>query len=80
MTTDLEFDANGEPLDSDYWHALINEREAAKFLGLSPRTLQGFRQDMWGPDYVVVSTRCIRYRRGDLKAWADNRMRRLTHN
>ena len=32
-----------QPATSDYWYALINEEEAAKFAHLSVRTMQGFR-------------------------------------
>ncbi len=55
--------------DEDYWHSLINERKAAGFLDLTDRTLQALRQRGGGPRYVVISARCIRYRRIDLRAW-----------
>ena len=58
----------------DYWNALIGERESATFLGLSVRTVQGLRQKGGGPPFVRISTRCVKYRRGDLKSWADGRV------
>ena len=71
-------DANafGDPAepDLDYWHSLIDEHGAAAFLKLSGRTLQSLRQRGGGPRYVVISARCLRYRRIDLKSWADARL------
>ena len=61
-----------------FWYELINERAAAEFLGLTDRTLQTFRYRGDGALYVAVSSRCIRYRRIDLKAWADERLRSST--
>ena len=68
----------GPPDVSDYWHALINEREGGRFLGLTDRTLQSYRQRGSGPKYISISSRCLRYRRIDLKAWADARIRTST--
>ena len=64
--------------ESEYWYGLIDERAAADFLGLTDRTLQTFRYRGDGALYVAVSSRCIRYRRIDLKAWADERLRSST--
>ncbi len=62
----------------DYWHALVDEKEAGRFLGLTDRTLQSYRQRGGGPKYISISSRCLRYRRIDLKAWADARIRTST--
>lgn len=62
----------------DYWYGLIDENRAAEFLGLTPRTLQAFRQRGGGPKFCRVSARCIRYRRIDLNAWNDSRLRKST--
>ena len=43
---------------SDYWHALIDEKAAAAFLGLTKRTLQAHRQKGGGARYVRLSSRC----------------------
>ena len=59
---------------ADYWHSLIDEGEAADFLGLQKGTIQNKRQAGDGPRFVRLSARCIRYRRIDLKAWADERL------
>ncbi len=64
--------------DQDYWHALIDEKVAAEFLKLKVRTMQGFRHRGGGPLYVRLSSRCIRYRRVDLRQWADARVRTST--
>ena len=63
---------------ADYWHALINEEAAASHLGLKVRTMQGFRYRGGGPRYVRISSRCLRYRRVDLREWADARVRTST--
>ena len=62
----------------DYWHALINEREAGDFLGLSDRAMQKMRQTGGGAPYIRISSRCLRYRRVDLRTWADARLRKST--
>ncbi len=62
----------------EFWNSLINEKEASEFLGLTDRTMQALRQRGGGCRYIAISSRCIRYRRADLKAWADARMRSST--
>lgn len=52
---------------------LINEREAACFLGYTVRALQNWRYRGGGPKFIKVSQRSVRYRRKDLIAWADQR-------
>ena len=51
--------------------------EAARYLGLSPRTLQRMRVTGEGPRYVKVRRRVI-YDRLDLDDWAAKRKRRFT--
>ncbi len=68
-----------EPISpEEFWNSLINEKAAGDYLGLTDRTMQAFRQRGAGPRYIVISSRCIRYRRVDLKAWADARLRSST--
>ena len=69
----MDGSARGPPESSDYWHGLINEKAAAAFLKLKDRTLQSYRQKGGGPKYIQLSSRCLRYRRIDLKAWATGR-------
>lgn len=61
-----------------FWEALIDEAAAAAFMGLTVRCLQGWRYRGGGPEYVRVSARCIRYRRRDLRAFADAKVRTST--
>ncbi len=68
----------GPPDASDYWQALIDEKAAAAFLGLTDRTMQAYRQKGGGCKFIRLSSRCLRYRRIDLKAWADARIRTST--
>ena len=70
--------APAEPGDTNYWHALIDEKAAAAFLGLERRTMQGLRQRGGGPNYFFISSRCLRYRRFDLRFWFELRMRTST--
>ena len=55
----------------DYLDCMINEKEAAKFIGYSDRALQNWRMRGGGPKFVKVSARSIRYRRRDLIIWAE---------
>lgn len=52
---------------------LMSEREAAAFLGLSPRTLQAYRVDGGGPVYRRVGVRKLGYMRSDLLAYLNSR-------
>ena len=70
MDTQLDF-----PADPD---RLLNEREAAAFLGYTIRALQNWRLRGGGPTYVKVSERSIRYRRRELMAWVEERLRTST--
>ena len=57
---------------------LLTAVETARLLGLSPRTMDKMRNQGRGPKYIVVSCRCIRYRRADIDAWIDARVRHKT--
>ena len=48
---------------------LLNEKQAAEFLGLTPRVMQAWRTRGGGPVYVRLSHRCVRYRPEDLEAF-----------
>lgn len=67
--------AISEARDPDYLDKLIPEREAADFIAYTPRALQNWRSRGGGPKYVAISSRSIRYRRRDLIAWAEARLR-----
>ncbi len=62
-------------LDSD---ALATERHAADFHGVTTRALQKWRATGTGPKFVRISSRCIRYRRRDLIAWTEVRIKSST--
>ena len=47
---------------------LVTEREAARILAVSKRTLQAWRMKGCGPPFVRVG-RAIRYRQSALDAW-----------
>ncbi len=64
--------------DANYWHALIHEQDAAEFLGFSVRHMQGMRYRGGSPRYLALSSRCVRYRRIDLREWAETHLRTST--
>ena len=64
--------------DPDHLDRLLNEKEAAGFLGYSVRALQNWRLRGGGPRFVKVSSRSIRYRRRDLLAWIEEHLRSST--
>jgi hypothetical protein len=64
--------------DPDYWYGLINEEAAAAFRGVTERKMQKDRQTGDGSKYIRLSSRCIRYRRIDLRADAEARMQSST--
>ena len=67
------------PQDSPgYWHELIQKGEAARFLDLTERFLEVRRQRGGGPRFIVISSRCIRYRRIDLRTWSEALLRTST--
>lgn len=54
-------------------NVLVDERIAAEMLCYSVRALQNWRYRGGGPMFVKVSCRSIRYRRGDLLNWIEER-------
>ncbi len=66
------------PSDPGYWNVLINEKLAAEFLGLTVRSMQAARQRGGGSRFIRLSARCIRYRRIDLREWAEAHIRTST--
>jgi predicted DNA-binding transcriptional regulator AlpA len=65
-------------MDQDYMQGLIKESETADFLKMSVRTIQGMRLRGGGPKFVRISHRAIRYRRVDLIAWIEAKLRLST--
>ena len=64
--------------DNGFWYGLIPSLPAADFIGLKPRGLEAMRQRGEGPKFVRVSSRCIRYRRIDLREWSESLLRKST--
>lgn len=58
----------------DLSNRLVNEKEAAQFLGYTVRALQNWRVRGGGPKFVKVSARSVRYRVSDLGEWVDARI------
>ena len=63
----------GRPIP-EHADALLFTAEAAFLAGLEPRTLEAKRLRGGGPPFVRISTRAVRYRRADLKAWIESRI------
>lgn len=55
---------------------LLSTKEAAHLLGVSPRTLEGWRLDGLGPAYTRLGARTVRYRVGALERFAAEGERR----
>ena len=56
---------------------LLTTEQAAKRLGVSPRTLERYRVSGEGLEFVKIG-RCVRYRASKLKRWLDGCTRRST--
>lgn len=52
---------------------LLSQREVAVRLGVSARTVEGWRARGVGPPYLRLSARAVRYRSSDLEQWLDRR-------
>ena len=50
----------------------------AVWLGVSPEWLEIGRSKGWGPPFIRLSPRRVRYRRGDVKRWLEGRAHRHT--
>ncbi len=60
---------------------LFTEKQAAEWLGLQPRTLSLWRRTRSDAvPFVRLSARAIRYRKSDLEAFAESRLRRSTND
>jgi len=51
----------------------MDERQAARILGLSVATLQAWRYQKRGPRYVKLGN-AVRYREADLRAWIESQL------
>ena len=57
---------------------LLDENEAAGMLGFTPRFLQARRIRGDRPPFIRISSRAVRYRPSDLRAWLEQRTRTST--
>jgi hypothetical protein len=57
---------------------LLTTTQVAVWFGLSPEWLEIGRSKGWGPPYLRLSPRRIRYRRGSCKLWLQERAHRST--
>jgi hypothetical protein len=57
---------------------LQNTPRTAAWLGVSPEWLEIGRSRGWGPPFVRLSPRRVRYRVGDVKRWLAERSHRCT--
>lgn len=57
---------------------LLRPDDAARFLGVEPRTLETWRYRGGGPVFVRISASCVRYDIADLDNWIAERKRRST--
>jgi predicted DNA-binding transcriptional regulator AlpA len=72
--TDLaEVVEDGSPDD------LLETGDAAKLLGVSRSFLEIGRCRGYGPRFIKLSTRCVRYRRSDILKWLASRTYGATH-
>jgi hypothetical protein len=53
---------------------LLTTEQLADWLGTSTQFVENGRAQSYGPPYVRLSPRCIRYRRADVVAWLRSRM------
>lgn len=56
----------------------IDEKKTAEYLGISPRTLQGYRVKGGGPEFLKISHKVVRYKVADLIKWAENKKKKNT--
>ena len=62
----------------DKFDRLLRTREAAKVVGVSPRTMESYRRNGGGPPFVKIRDYAVRYVLRDLLAWIAARKITLT--
>lgn len=72
--SDISDEGNLHTLNPNF---LINEKEAAKRLGISARTLQGLRVKGGGPDFSKLG-QAVRYKVTDLIEWTEKNKKQNT--
>ena len=59
--------------DGHTTNELLSQRQVALRLGVSARTIEGWRARGVGPPFLRLSARAVRYRSSDLEQWLDQR-------
>jgi len=59
-------------------NTLMTREQAAEYLGLTADTLAAHAARGTGPQYAKLSGRAVRYRREDLDAWVESKLRTST--
>jgi predicted DNA-binding transcriptional regulator AlpA len=54
---------------------LLRPVEVARLLGVSTRVLEVWRTFGRGPRFARLTARCVRYRRADVTAWVESRIK-----
>lgn len=54
-----------------YENEILDTKDAAKFLRLSTKTLENWRCRGFGPRFLKLSRKAVRYRVVDLVSWMD---------
>ena len=65
------------PMAPPFTSIFLTEYEAAKYLGISKKTLQRWRFDHKGPAYAKLNNKLIRYHLPELDEWMDQQT--ITH-
>jgi hypothetical protein len=75
---DNAYAANGPQLPGVSLAEVVNSVQAAKVLGVTPKTLANWRALKIGVRYIKYGGRCgpVRYRLSDLLAWQEARTRK----
>jgi len=53
---------------------LWNEKQLSVYLKVDESTLQNWRMNKIGPNYIKISGRCIRYRPEHVRAWVESKV------
>lgn len=60
------------PYEQSTADAVYDPKQAAEFLKIDVRTLEGWRARAIGPKFLRYSSRCVRYKKHDLMQWLDS--------
>ena len=71
LASSLEASQRVEAWDGGELRALLTQDQVALLLNVSPRTLEAWRYHGKGPQYIRLSSRCIRYSVDGLRTWLE---------